>query len=178
MFDDPDLIQYVLVMAAVGIVTSDLAIGVLRGRFGTPQRRALLDLRGMAGAEVPRDALRRSPAQSLGHSSSEHPAIRGMGVLWLERDRLEFLLRRPRYPLSIDLGAIHHVEASTVVHRPGVRPVRSREPLLVVEWWSLSGLSMVSFRVEDAVGWARQIDEARTPGELVLPAEGAVYQVT
>jgi len=170
MFHDPDVLAYALATAALGIVTSDLAVGVLRGRFGTPQRQAVLELREMAGSEVPRRALRRAPAQTLGHSAAEHPPMRGTGVLWLEPERLGFLLRRPRRHLHVELDAVHRVSVSTVVRRPGFRPVRSREPMLVVEWWATNGLAMAAFRVRDAAAWARDIDEVRTPAEIVVPS--------
>jgi hypothetical protein len=170
----PDLAEVVLLCAAVAVVTIDLSLGVVRGRFGTVQRRANLELVELSGSrEVPGSALRRARAVCRGHTG-DLPAVLGTGVLWLEPERLGFLVRRPRRRMEIELTAVRRAYAAWTYHRPGFRPVRAKTPMLVVEWSTPRGSTKVAWRVNDAVRWARDINARRETAEIIAPGAATV----
>jgi hypothetical protein len=170
-----DLLEVVLLAMAAGVVAIDLSLGVIRGRFGTPQRRARLELVELTGsAAVPRAALQRGQAICHGHSAVGLPVVLGIGVLWLDADSVGFLLRRPRRRMEIDLSVVRRAYASRVYERPGFPPVRSATSLLVVEWSTTRGAAAVAWQVDNAQEWAEAIEERRHAAEIIGPHSASV----
>jgi hypothetical protein len=165
-----DLLEIVLLAMAAGVIAVDLSLGVIRGRFGSPQRRANLELIGLAGSRaVPKSARRRARAMCHGHTADELPVVLGAGVLWLEDDRLGFLVRRPRRRMEIDLTVVQRAYVSHFYKRTGFPPVRSKTPMLVVEWSTTKGTAVIAWQIENAAAWVDQMEGRPEPAEIIAP---------
>src|SRR5690606_37384402 len=76
---------------AMGLLTSELAIETVRGRFGTLDRQVGYELHEIEANHdgVPRHAVLHGPARALGHTGRLR-GLGGWGVLWLDDQRLGF----------------------------------------------------------------------------------------
>ena len=80
----------------------------------------------------------------------------GNGVLALHRDRLTFVLGKPRHSMDIPLAPITDVEVSKVLRTPG-RYSRQLRPWLIVRWPTDEGEAVAGFMVADPQQWAQAI---------------------
>ena len=152
-------IRTVIAIGAGGLVIVSLAILLIRGNFGTPQRKTRLALHELAESEVPNGAIAKGPANCLGHNS-ESAQLRGMGVLWLSDSTLGFVLRRPTRHFKIPVSEINSATASTSFSRVGFSQSSSEVEYLIADWTDSFGRNMIGFKLENAEQWASQIDRA------------------
>lgn len=175
---ETELFLLVFGVVALGLLTSELAIETVRGRFGTLDRQRDYELHEMEATHdgIPRDAVMHRPARALGHTGRRR-GLGGWGVLWLDEQRLGFVLQQPRRHSEILLGDVARVRTSHEFRRPGYRTVRSDQPILIVDWLTSRGAVTSGFSVEDAERWAREINQLREPKEIVTPRELSPHSV-